>query len=93
MVVKVNFRTQVKAAAGVDSVKVELPVDSTFNDLMTEIQNKSIHNLNSILFDSESKVSRSLLFTINQSEQIRSEDNIGLNDGDIISIFSPISGG
>ncbi len=93
MVVKVNFRTQVKVAASVDNVKVELPVNSTFNDLMIEIKNESIHKLNSILFDSESKVSRSLLFTINQSEQIRSEDNIELNDGDIITIFSPISGG
>ena len=93
MIITINFRTQIRSAAGTDSIQVELSDKAVFNELIDTVKNKALNNLNEMLFTDDHNLSRSLLFTLNNTHQIRQEDNITLNNGDVITIIAPISGG
>jgi molybdopterin converting factor small subunit len=93
MNITVLLNAQVKSAAGTGRLDVELEENARFNDLITHIGSMSVSRLNEFLFSGDRQPARSLLFIHNLNRQIRSGENIALNDGDTISILSPISGG
>lgn len=93
MKITILLNAQVKSAAETDKLIVELESDARFNELMNRIKSLSINKLNDILFNKDQQLSRTLLFILNLNQQIKAIDNIKLNEGDTISILSPISGG
>ena len=93
MKITVYLNAQLKNAAGVDKLEVELKKDARFNDLIEHIKSLSVNVLNDILFTNNLHLANYFLFIYNLNKQIRPEENVLLNDGDIISIISPISGG
>jgi molybdopterin converting factor small subunit len=93
MNITVKLRAQIKVAAGTDTLQISLAENGSFRNVMEAIQAQEIQNLNPFLFSENQTVSRSLLFTLNHGVQVRPEENPVLKDGDVITIFSPISGG
>jgi molybdopterin converting factor small subunit len=92
MKITIMLNAQMKRAAGVDTLDIELDENARFNDLIEHIKSLSVKKLNDFMFNNQQLV-RYLLFVLNLNKQIRAEENIILKDGDIISIISPISGG
>jgi molybdopterin converting factor small subunit len=93
MNITVKLRAQIKAAAGTDTLQISLGENGSFQDFLEELRIREIKDLNRFLFTEGQTVSRSLLFTLNQGVQVRPEENPVLKEGDVVTIFSPISGG
>lgn len=92
MKVTVEYTAQVKQAAGISAEEVELDKTCSVQDLVTWIAAAHGDPLRGILLDADGDVHPSLLLFVGDT-QVRPRDSAPLNDRDVVTILSPISGG
>ncbi|MCH7989228.1 MAG: MoaD/ThiS family protein [Planctomycetes bacterium] len=92
MQVTVVYAAQVKRAAGVASENVDVDATCSVQDLLTQVAAARGNALKNILFDDDGVLHPSILLFVRDS-QIRWETPFELNDRDVVTVLSPISGG
>lgn len=92
MNVTVEYKTQVKVAAGVASEQVELSEPSSLKTVIHQLAEKHGDPLKNILLDSNGNLQPAILLFLGD-RQLRWDESVKLGDGDTLTIFTPISGG
>ncbi len=92
MQVTVEYAAQVKRAAGIGSELLDVEPECTVQDLVSRVARSHGEALSSLLFDSDGMLHPSILLFVGD-DQVRWETAVELNDRDVVTILSPISGG
>ena len=92
MQVTVEYAAQVKRAAGVASESVDVEESCLLQNVLTQVAAARGDALKNILFDDDGVLHPSILLFVGNS-QIRWETPLTLNDRDVVTVLSPISGG
>ena len=92
MKITVEYAAQVKRAAGVGSEVVEVDDGYSVQQLVQHVAQQHGDTLSTLLFDADRNFHPSLLLFVGDN-QIRWDTEAPLNDGDVVTILSPISGG
>ena len=92
MKVTVEYTAQLKRTAGLASEEVEVEADCTVQQLMTSRATHHGENLKNMLFASDGTLHPSLLLFVGDN-QVQWDSTTALNDGCVVTILSPISGG
>ena len=91
MNITVEYASQIKRVIGNDSESYVLEEHQTLQDLIQLVSKKHDSELHALLFKEEVLHPSILLFI--KDNQVRWEDNPVLNEGDVVTLLSPISGG
>ncbi len=92
MQIQCSYMAQVKTRAGCGSETVDIPDDSTVQDLIHTIAKAHGAALCTILLDDQNQLRKHILIFLGD-EQIRWNDNTVLCNNATITIMSPIAGG
>ena len=92
MQVTVEYTAQIKRAAGVASETIECDSPCFVTDLVSRIAESHGDPLRALLLDADGKLQRSILVFVGD-EQARLDEPVQLNDRDVVTLLSPISGG
>ena len=92
MQVTVEYAAQVKQAAGVRTETVDIDDGCSAQDVVARVAESHGDPLKGLLLDGEGQLQRSILLFV-RGEQVRWETPAPLNDRDVVTILSPISGG
>jgi len=92
MAVVVEFAGQIKRAAGVSSKAIETDGTTSLMAIVRGIGETHGEPLRSLLLDADGQVQKSLLVFI-ADRQVRGAQDCDVNDGETITLLSPISGG
>ena len=92
MRVTVEYAAQVKRAAGVASESVDVETACSLQELLRQVAADRGDALKNILFDDDGALHPSILLFVGNS-QIRWNTPLKLNDRDVVTVLSPISGG
>ncbi len=90
--VKLSLTAQLKDAAGVGSEMLEISQGQKFQEVIQSAAKRYGETFESILFDEKGNYRHSNLIVVNQA-QVNYNEDISLNDGDEITLMSPIAGG
>jgi molybdopterin converting factor small subunit len=92
MQVTIEYAAQVKRAAGVASESVDVDAACSVQDLLAQVATDRGDALKNILFDGDGVLHPSILLFVGNS-QIHWDTPLKLNDRDVVTVLSPISGG
>ncbi len=92
MQVTIEYAAQIKRAAGVASESVDVEEACSVQNLLTQVAVARGDALKNILFDDNGELHPSILLFVGNL-QIRWETPLELNDRDVVTVLSPISGG
>jgi len=92
MQITVQYESQARRAAGVNSESVDVPDSCSVSDCIGKVAQNHGEPLSSILVNSTGDVQTTLLVFLNDSQIVRS-DKTTLSDGDTVTLMTPISGG
>ena len=92
MKVTVEYTAQAKRAVGRGSEQLDLPAASSVQDVVRLAAEKHGAELRQILFHSDDSLHPSVLLFL-RDEQVRWHTPTPLQEGDVVTILSPISGG
>jgi molybdopterin converting factor small subunit len=92
MQITVEYAAQVKRAAGVASESVDVAAACSVQNLLTQVAAARGDALKNILFDDDGVLHPSILLFVGNS-QIHWDTPLELNDRDVVTVLSPISGG
>ncbi len=92
MRITVEYAAQIKRAAGRASETFEWETSCTVQDVLHRIVERHGEPLGALLFDGQGQLHPSILLFVGDS-QIRWEAACELQDRDVLTILSPISGG
>ena len=92
MNIKLKFTAQIKDAVGQGIDAITIGDNEKIQDVLDKLVDKYGNPFKAILFDKNNKYRNSNLIAINQF-QVDYDENHALNDGDEITLMSPISGG
>lgn len=92
MRVTIEYGAQAKKAAGVAREEVELDGPRTVEEVIRRVARKRGDELRSLLFDDDGRLQQSILLFIG-GRQVVGDKPADLQDRDVITILSPISGG
>lgn len=92
MAVVVEFAGQIKRAAGVSTQAIETAGATSLTAIVRGIGQTHGEPLRSLLLDADGQVQKSLLVFV-ADRQVRGARDLDVNDGDTITLLSPISGG
>lgn len=90
--IKLRFTAQLKDLAGVGIDEIELTDKEQIHLLLERLVERYDSKFGDILFDKNGDYRHSNLIVINQCQVNYDEDSV-LNDGDQVTLMSPISGG
>lgn len=90
--IKLRFTAQLKDVAGVGTDMLIINEQTGLKDVLLQIAGQYGKEFTSILFDEDNNYRNSNLIVVNQT-QVNFDDDIILNQGDEITLMSPISGG
>lgn len=90
--VKVRFTAQLKDKAGLNTDLFELNPNEKIQSLLRRLVERYGNGFGEILFDEKGFYRNSNLIAINGC-QVNYEENSKLNQGDEVTILSPVSGG
>ncbi len=90
MQVSVEYTAQIKRAAGRSKDTIELTDGATVQTLIESLAESADDSLKRSLVTGDGRMQPTLLVFV-RDEQVRSADT--LNDGDTVTLLSPISGG
>jgi len=92
MTIKLRFTAQIKDAAGVGIDILELPKNENLQSILKRLTERYGENFRRILYDDKGIYNNSNLIVVNQVQVYYNENDI-LNDGDELTLLSPVSGG
>lgn len=92
MQVIVEYTAQARRAAGTNREEIELPQSATLRDLISAVSARHGEPLEKILLDATGELHPSILLFV-RDEQARWDSNRLLDERDVVTILSPISGG
>ena len=92
MKITVEYKTQVKSAAGISSEEFEFEDDCTVKQLIHLVGKKHGDPLKKMLLDSDDNLQKSILLFL-EDRHLKWDEVAKLHDGDVLTVFSPISGG
>jgi molybdopterin converting factor small subunit len=88
MIITFNYYAQIRKAAGVESECVEIAGGATLLDALKTIDHGA--DFKALLFDAQGVPHPVVLFLVNDLPAAPGQT---LNDGDRVSVFSPVAGG
>lgn len=92
MKLTIEYKTQIKSAAGIAREDIELEGDCTLKAAVQHVAQKHGDPLKKMLLDPEGHLQKAILLFL-KDQHINWSDSPELTDGDVITLFSPISGG
>lgn len=92
MNIKLRFTAQLKDKAGLGTDQIVLNSNEKLQSLLRRLVDKYGHDFGQILFDEKGFYRNSNLIAVN-GYQVNYTENSKLNEGDEITILSPVSGG
>jgi len=92
MPITVQYETLLKRAAGAASDVVDRKESCNLQDVIRELAERRGESLSSLLLDSDGEVRPSVLIFIGE-RQVSPSDSHSLQDGDVVTLMAPISGG
>ena len=92
MAVIVEFSGQIKRAAGMSSHAIETGGTKSLSEIVREIGETQGDPLRNLLLDEGGQIQKSLLVFVGD-KQVRWSQDCEVQDGDTITLLSPISGG
>ena len=92
MKVTVNYRGQVRQAAGVASEIVDLEAPCTMAELAARLAQRRGQPLRSFLFAEDGSLRSHILFVV-ANEQVLPRSAVPLKEGDVVTILPPMAGG
>lgn len=92
MQIRVEYAAQIKRAAGQSAESFEWQSPCTIGDVLERVVKQHGEPMENVLFDGDRRVHPSILMFVGDT-QVRSDQNRELQDGDVLTILSPISGG
>jgi molybdopterin converting factor small subunit len=90
--ISVRYMAQLKQAAGAACEEVALPAPCHVCDVLLALADRHGAPLRSLLLDAGDSLQPTILVFVGD-EQVSASDGIALNDGDILTLLSPIAGG
>lgn len=92
MKVTVKYHAQARAAAGRASEAIELGESCSVRELLIRLGQRHGEALRTMILTPEGRPHPSILLFVGD-EQVRSDSEAMLRDGDVVAMLSPISGG
>lgn len=92
MQITVEYAAQVKRAAGVAAETLQVEAGCSHQQLARQVANRHGDPLKKLLFGEDGELHSSILMFVGD-EQVRWNTPTMLNDRDVVTILSPISGG
>ncbi len=92
MKITVHYLAQLRQAAGTGSEQIELDTAATVADLARRLAETHGDPLRRLLFDASGSLQPTNLFFIGET-QAQPADRLSLQEGDVVTVLSPIAGG
>jgi molybdopterin converting factor small subunit len=92
MKITIHYMAQLKHAAGRASEQVELDAPCKVLELVRRVADRHGDSLRRLLLDTAGAPQPTNLFFLGDS-QIQPSDSLQLQDGDVVTVLSPIAGG
>ncbi len=92
MKVTVEYAAQVKQAAGVGSETVEVDAGCSLQQLVRRVADDHGEALQRVILDGNGDLHPSILLFVGD-DQVRWDTEVSLNDSDVVTLLSPVSGG
>ena len=92
MRITVQYTAQIKQAAGIASEAIDVSEPCTVQDVISRVAQAHGEPLKGLLLNPDGLVQRSILLFVGD-DQVRCHKPVKLNDQDVVTILSPISGG
>ncbi len=92
MQITVQFETQLKRAAGVGTETIELAPGSTLHEAVRQVASPAREPLRKLLIGADGGVLPTVLLFVND-QQVDVTREAPLEEGDTVTVMSPISGG
>lgn len=92
MRVRFNYFAQIRQAAGVDTLLLDLNDGTTLAQALTQVANQHGESFRSLVLVAPNQVRPSIILLLNDTA-VRNDLTRALKDGDSISLLSPLSGG
>lgn len=92
MRIKIKYTAQLKKEIGIAEETVETESKTTIENLVIQLNNKHKMAFQNIVFSVEGKFLDAVLLIVN-GKQVRYNSGLVLNNGDNLTIMSPIAGG
>jgi len=83
---------QLKQAAGAAGEEIALPAPCVVRDVLLALADRHGAPLRSLLLDAGGSLQATILVFVGD-EQVSANDGVALNDGDVVTLLSPIAGG
>lgn len=90
--VTVEYAAQVKKAAGVAAETLDVPESSTAQDVVRQVADAHGEVLSELILDGEGRLHPSILLFVGD-DQIAWDAPLPLQNRDVVTILSPVSGG
>ena len=92
MKITIHYMAQLKQAAGTPSELLELDRPCTVSELVRRLAEQHGDPLRRLLLDAASGLQPTNLFFLGDT-QVQPSDPVQLEDGDVVTVLSPIAGG
>jgi molybdopterin converting factor small subunit len=92
MRIAVKFQAQLKQAAGTACEQIDIEPPCSVRQLVLQLTERHGRGLQQFLLDPSGRVQATVLLFVGD-EQVRSEDRVALQDGDVVTVLSPMAGG
>jgi molybdopterin converting factor small subunit len=92
MRITVHYLAQLKKAAGAGSEDIVVDAGCTVAALLTQLAQRHGQTIRALLTDERGKPQPSLLVFVGD-DQVRTLEGRGLNEGDVVTLLTPMAGG
>lgn len=92
MNITVEYAAQVKKAAGIAAETLDVPDATTAQDIVRQVADAHGAALSELILDAEGRLHPSILMFVGD-DQIAWDTALTLQNSDVVTILSPVSGG
>jgi sulfur-carrier protein len=90
--ISVRYMAQLKQATGAACEEIALPSPCPVRELLLALANRHGAPLRRLLLDGDGSLQPTILVFVGD-EQVSANDGVTLNNGDVVTLLSPIAGG
>lgn len=92
MHITVHYLAQLRKAAGAESERIDVAAPCTLATLLASLAERHDEAFRTLLLDRHGKLQPTLLVFVGEA-QARPMEEHGLQDGDVVTILTPMAGG